>query len=198
MPNEVSAPDKEVVILVDDNALFLKLLSKWAEDAGYRPLIAHSGEEALALLQDIPSATVFSDGLMPGMGGTELCQALRAQQRSGLLYFVLLTADEDPDAFKTAIQSGVDDFLTKPIRRDLFSARLLVAARIHSTMRQVHACSCSVSPEVMPYLQALEILQRQLEVHFPESESGIQAILSRMDETVRNLKLLLGTPSDHS
>jgi CheY-like chemotaxis protein len=197
MSNEVTATDREVVILVDDNALFLKLLSKWAEDAGYQPLLAHSGEEALAMLQEVPSATVFSDGLMPGMGGTELCQALRIQQRSGLLYFVLLTADEDPDAFKTAIQAGVDDFLTKPIRKDLFTARLQVAARIHNTLRQVHSCSCKVSPAIMPNLHTLEILQSQLEIHFPESESGIQLILSQMDETIRDLKNLLRSPTDH-
>lgn len=182
---------REVVILVDDNALFLKLLSKWAEESGYEPLIAPDGETALALLQDIPSATVFSDGMMPGMSGIELCRALRARPHSGLFYFVLLTADEDPDAYRTAFEAGVDDFLPKPIRKDLFTSRLQVASRIHRTLEDAHNGRISPTPGITSRIHALSALQEQLMIALPVNETGPLAAVLQMGTLLRELQELL-------
>ncbi len=155
----------ETLVLVDDNALFLRLLSKWAEDAGFEPKLASSGEEALELLKGVRSATVVSDGMMPGMDGLELCRVLRSRFHDGLLYFALVTGDEDPRAFAAATAAGVDDFLTKPVRKDQFVARLHVARRLHATCEELSSSgpdSASVHVELEAQLARIEDVAHRL------------------------------------
>jgi CheY-like chemotaxis protein len=187
----------EMLLLVDDNALFLKLLSKWAEDAGFQPVLANSAFEAMEFLKDVRSATVISDCMMPGMDGTELCRTLRPKFQEGLLYFVLVTADEDPQAFAVAAQSGVDDFLTKPVRKDQFVARLKVARRIHATceelstssgLKEIHASS----EELEPLLSQVDDVRRVLEERAKSGDVALGELSDRLARTTDELRDLLG------
>lgn len=186
-----------MLVLVDDNALFLRLLSKWAEEAGFAPRLAASAFEAMDLLKGVRSATVISDCMMPGMDGTELCQQLRRQFCDGLLYFVLVTADEDPQAFATAAKSGVDDFLTKPVRKDQFVARLQVARRIHATceelstgagLSEIHASGQDIEAQ----LSRIEEVKWALDERFAAGDAGAAELSERLSHACAELRHLLG------
>lgn len=118
------------ILLVDDSAPQRRLLSKMLKGWGYAVLEAASGAEALdvALRQEID--IVLSDWVMPGMTGVEFCRAFRALERRRYGYFVLLTSKSEKEDVALGLESGADDFLTKPVNGGELRARLLAGERI--------------------------------------------------------------------
>jgi DNA-binding response OmpR family regulator len=79
---------------------------------GYEVFLVHSGEEALAWVeQDVPDLMVL-DVQMPGMDGYEVCRRLRESEELDDLRIIMLTSSEDKHA---AFDAGVDDYLNKDI-----------------------------------------------------------------------------------
>ncbi len=100
------------VLVVDDDADLRRLLGMRLQSAGYKPLVASSGEEALARLAVSRPRAVITDLRMPGMDGMALFERIHAVDPS--LPVIILTAHGTiPDAVSAA-QSGVFGYLTKP------------------------------------------------------------------------------------
>jgi DNA-binding response OmpR family regulator len=114
---ERTAEKQHATILVaDDDADILRLISQRLSHRGYRVLTAESGDEALGIaLRRSPDAAVL-DGIMPGLEGHEVCAAMRADSRTADVPIVLLTA-KAADADETeAIEAGADAYIVKPFR----------------------------------------------------------------------------------
>ena len=110
-------------------------LSRW----GYDVAQAASGQQALALAQEGRFDIVLSDWVMPGMSGPELCRAFRTLPGDAYSYFVLISAKSGTAAVADGLESGADDFLTKPIHPAELQARLHAGERIlqmQSELRQ--------------------------------------------------------------
>jgi len=123
-------PDMRILIADDDptSRLMLgRMLSKW----GYDPIVRNDGMEAWeALQEEDPPALAILDWSMPGLEGPEICQRLRSAERGGSTYVILLTAKDQKDDIIAGLDSGADDYLTKPFNRDELQARLNVGRRI--------------------------------------------------------------------
>ena len=92
---------------------------------------AKDGTEALSVLEREPVRLVVSDWMMPELDGLGLCRAVRARVNADYVYFILLTGQQaDVDNQREAIEAGVDDFLTKPLKVQEIWMRLRVAERI--------------------------------------------------------------------
>ena len=78
---------------------------------------------------------IISDWMMPCMDGLELCRRIRAEETSQLSYIILITAREGNANYLDAMNSGVDDFMSKPFERD----------RLHRASTCGHAHSRSES-----------------------------------------------------
>jgi sigma-B regulation protein RsbU (phosphoserine phosphatase) len=132
LDNEVeTAPaGRRRILLVDDSAPQRMVLAKMLQRWGYSVVEAGSGAEALdiALRSDID--IVLSDWVMPGMSGVEFCRAFRALERRRYGYFVLLTSKSEKEDVALGLDSGADDFLTKPVNGGELRARLLAGERI--------------------------------------------------------------------
>ncbi|QYY35639.1 response regulator [Ruficoccus sp. ZRK36] len=119
------------VLIAEDDFISRKLLEANLTQMGYGVSVAQDGEDAWRQFDAQPTRIVVSDWLMPGMDGLELCRKIRARENTDYTYFIMLTANvgEDENYFK-AMDSGVDDFLTKPLDRNQLQIRLRVAERI--------------------------------------------------------------------
>jgi CheY-like chemotaxis protein len=83
------------------------------------------------MYQRVPTRLVVSDWLMPKMDGIELIQRIRAANTTDYTYFIMLTANVgERENYRQAMDSGVDDFLAKPLDRLELVSRLRVAERI--------------------------------------------------------------------
>ena len=104
------------MLLVDDEAFFRSTLKKRLELRGITLIEAASGEEGLAVLQEHPVHIVISDVKMPGMGGLELLEHIKADYPE--IEVILLTGHASTADGVAGIKSGAFDYLTKPIEFD--------------------------------------------------------------------------------
>ncbi|MGL6210637.1 MAG: PP2C family protein-serine/threonine phosphatase [Paracoccaceae bacterium] len=118
------------VLVVDDSKAQRRILTVQLSRWGYRVTEAASGEEALELCRTTSFDMVLSDWVMPGMSGVELCRAFRDLPREGYGYFILLTSKSEKAEVADGLQSGADDFLTKPVSSDELRGRLRAGERI--------------------------------------------------------------------
>jgi adenylate cyclase len=127
------------VLVVDDTPQNVKLLADILRADGHRVSTAASGPEALAAIAaDMPDL-VLLDVMMPGMSGYEVCQRLRADDRTSLLPVVFVTALDAVEERVKGIEAGADDFLTKPVNQGEVKARVRSLLRIrtlHETVRR--------------------------------------------------------------
>ncbi|WP_028079372.1 sigma 54-interacting transcriptional regulator [Solimonas soli] len=113
------------ILLVDDDAKLLRVLTLRLEAEGYGVIAAADGNEALQRLEETKPQMVLADLRMPGLDGVELLT--RIQGRHPSLPVAILSAHGDiPDAVR-ATHAGAVDFITKPVDRD----RLLACIERH-------------------------------------------------------------------
>ena len=103
------------VLIVDDDQFIRKLIATTLEDVAEFDLHeAADGVEAIEIARQTRPTLVFLDVDMPRLNGIEACRQLRADDASGDLTIVMLTATSGDNVESDAEQAGADMFLTKP------------------------------------------------------------------------------------
>ena len=127
------------ILVVDDQPKNVKLLADLLAGKGYAVVTAGSGADALVRVAADQPDLVLLDVMMPGMDGYEVCLAIRANPRTGILPVVLVTALDPVQERLKGIEAGADDFLTKPINQPELLARVKSLLRINDLYRTVQA-----------------------------------------------------------
>jgi two-component system, OmpR family, phosphate regulon response regulator OmpR len=115
------------ILVVDDDKRLAQLIRRYLGDNGFRVTVAGSAEEAKGLLATLAFDLLVLDVMMPGLSGVELTRELR---RGNDVPILLLTAMSEPENRISGLESGADDYLTKP-----FEPRELVL-RLNSILRR--------------------------------------------------------------
>ncbi|MEA3208739.1 MAG: hypothetical protein QOE70_1796 [Chthoniobacter sp.] len=119
------------ILIAEDDAIATKVLRLTLQRLGHEVVAARDGAEAWELFDEEPFRVIVSDWMMPELDGLDLCRRVRDRAQTPYTYFIILTAAHtDPDDYTLAMDSGVDDFLTKPLNREMLRTRLYVAQRI--------------------------------------------------------------------
>jgi two-component system cell cycle response regulator len=129
------------ILIADDEALSRRLLEKTLERAGYEVVAVENGRAAVRQLcqADGPRLALL-DWVMPELDGPGVCREVRRQQDDSYVYMVLLTSKESKEDIVAGLESGADDYLTKPFNVDELKARLRTGERIlHLEGRLVEA-----------------------------------------------------------
>jgi diguanylate cyclase (GGDEF)-like protein len=129
------------ILIADDEALSRRLLEKTLERAGYEVVAVENGGAAVRqLCQTDGPRLALLDWVMPELDGPGVCREVRRQQDESYVYMVLLTSKESKEDIVTGLESGADDYLTKPFNVDELKARLRTGERIlHLEGRLVEA-----------------------------------------------------------
>jgi EAL domain-containing protein (putative c-di-GMP-specific phosphodiesterase class I)/DNA-binding response OmpR family regulator len=109
---------RPVVLIADDDEEVALLLRTYLKPLECEILTARDGEEALAVAQARLPDAVLLDVIMPKRSGWEVCQALKAVQRTSGIGVILVTGRGDVKDRLTGLQVGADDYLVKPFNRD--------------------------------------------------------------------------------
>ena len=124
-------PARTRILLAEDDPVSARILQAAISKLGYEPMIVRDGVDAWEQFDREPFRLIVSDWMMPGLDGLALCEKVRARSQTPYTYFILLTANHTSAAnHELASAAGVDDFLTKPLDREVIRARLRVAERI--------------------------------------------------------------------
>lgn len=119
------------LLIADDEGIPLKALERTLLDWGHEVLTARDGPEAWAILQheDAPTLAIL-DWMMPGLEGPEVCRRVRSLKRSVQPYLILLTSRDQKHEVVFGLNSGADDYVTKPFDRAELHSRMRVGERL--------------------------------------------------------------------
>ena len=122
---------KERILIAEDDAVSRRVLETLLKKWGHEIVVAKDGLEAVRLLEsrEAPRLAVL-DWMMPGLEGVQVCQRIRQDATRPYMYLLLLTARSQKDDLVRGLESGADDYLTKPFDAQELRARLHVGKRI--------------------------------------------------------------------
>jgi two-component system sensor histidine kinase/response regulator len=123
-PNRKSEDNQVEILVVEDSPTQAGQLKYILETEGYQVFVARNGKEALALISKSRPTIVISDIVMPEMDGYELCRQMKADENLRGIPVILLTSLSDSKDVIKALESGADNFLTKPYDDKYLFSRL--------------------------------------------------------------------------
>lgn len=118
-------------LIADDDPVARLLLRKTLERSGYEVISVGDGRLAAEQLSQSDGPRIaLLDWVMPELDGPGVCRAIRSQPERGYVYLVLLTSRESKEDILVGLESGADDYLTKPFNERELMARLRAGERI--------------------------------------------------------------------
>jgi two-component system cell cycle response regulator len=119
------------ILIADDEPVSLHMLQSLLAKWGYEVLTAKDGDAAWEKLRspDAPRMALL-DWMMPGQNGVDVCRALRKLRPEPYTYILLLTAKDAKESVVEGLESGADDYLTKPFNPQELKARIRVGLRL--------------------------------------------------------------------
>ncbi|HAV78528.1 MAG TPA: hypothetical protein DCX53_14360 [Anaerolineae bacterium] len=119
------------ILIVDDEPSARETLVAILEGEKYQLELAESGAQALQAIEKIQPDLILLDVMMPGMDGFEVCRRIRSNPRFAEVPVILLTALDDRTSLLMGIESGADDFLSKPVDRQEITLRVRTITRLN-------------------------------------------------------------------
>lgn len=117
------AQDMPLVLIVDDNEDF-RLFMRDSLATEYRVEVAADGSKAWQMIPELQPDIIVSDVMMPEMDGNELCRLVKNDIRTSHIPLVLLTARSAKEQKLEGLESGADDYVTKPFDFDILNLRI--------------------------------------------------------------------------
>ena len=119
------------ILIAEDDAISRRLLDTILKKWGYEVVVAYDGGQAWEELQkpDAPRLAIL-DWMMPEMDGVEVCEKVRQRTGSPYVYILLLSAKSQREDLVKGMESGADDYITKPFDANELKVRLRAGRRI--------------------------------------------------------------------
>ena len=114
------------ILVADDEPQITRVLRRSLSSKGYEVQIASDGEEAMTVFEQWKPNLIITDLSMPGMGGLELCRRVR---KSSQVPILVLSVKGEERVKIEALDTGADDYITKPFGMEELFARIRVALR---------------------------------------------------------------------
>jgi len=174
----MSRKAKTRILVVEDDEDILELVSYNLEKEGYQVVRAMTGEEALACVEEEAPHLVLLDLMLPEIDGLEVCRRLKREEESAAIPIVMLTAKGEETDIVTGLESGADDYITKP-----FSPRVLVA-RVRAVLRR-NKRGMATEEEVLTFNDLVihpgrrEVSYKKAPIDLTYSEFSILHLLAR-------------------
>ncbi len=182
----LSTDQPGTVLAVDDVAVNVIFLTKLLRSLGHRVLTAASGQEAVSIMaQEVPDL-VLTDVMMPGMDGFELCRWVKNNPETRFVPVVLVTALSGVEDRISGIESGADDFLTKPVNREELLARTRSLLRMKRAIDELE----DTENVIRALANAVEAKDMYTEQHTERVALYSVAIGQRMGLSAEDLKIL--------
>jgi signal transduction histidine kinase len=203
------------ILIVDDEDAGVATLEAILEGQGYEIEIAQNGESALQKAERILPDAILLDVMMPGMDGFEVCRRVRAMPALAEVPILILTALDDPNSRLIGLESGADDFLSKPLDRQELRARLKTITRLNryrtllnqreqlremaarvvqaqesERQRISHELHDDLGQSLTAHMLNLQNLNSELPLSTEQLRSHLEQLLAETAETLGKMRLL--------
>jgi len=132
-------PYAPLILIVDDHPDNVEVLKVRLDALGYRIVTAPDGETALRMVAETPPDLILLDVMMPHMDGNEVARRIKADTSLPFIPIIMQTALDTTQSKVIGLDSGADDYITKPINYAELQARMLASLRIKSLQDVVAA-----------------------------------------------------------
>jgi two-component system phosphate regulon response regulator PhoB len=134
IPESLVASSKPLVLIVEDEAALMTMLRYNLEKQGFRVEEAGDGEEALTRISELKPDLVLLDWMLPHLSGIEVCRQIRRRPAMRELPVIMISArGEDQDTVR-GLNTGADDYVTKPFSTEALVARMRALMRRSNTV----------------------------------------------------------------
>jgi len=141
------------ILVVDDNAQNAELLQAYLEPLNCRTRIAVDGVDAMEQIADEAPDLILLDVMMPRMSGFEVCRRIKNNPQTRDILVVMVTALNELGDVERGIESGADDFLSKPVNKLELLTRVKSLLRVRNLKSDLE--------RTLSYLADIENQQRQ-------------------------------------
>jgi two-component system, OmpR family, KDP operon response regulator KdpE len=175
------------ILVVDDDPQIRRVMRATLTAHGYEVGDARSGEEGLEKLRGEGYELVLLDANMPGMGGVETCRAIRSGSEIAIIMLTVRNAERDK---VEALDSGADDYVTKPFSTPELLARIRAALRrlpasVDSAMRRLNLEGVEIdfaSRHISAHGKSIRLTPKEFEL--------LSYLVARPDKTISHRELL--------
>jgi PleD family two-component response regulator len=125
------------IMVVDDDADTVIILTRYLQREGFETVEAFSGAQCLKLVEEHPVDVILLDLMMPEMDGFEVVRALKSNPATAEIPIIMITARDDIEARAEGMRVGVSDFLAKPVFRKQLANRIKAQLDTIATARSI-------------------------------------------------------------
>ncbi|HKD76422.1 MAG TPA: response regulator transcription factor, partial [Ktedonobacterales bacterium] len=140
-----SSADEPIMLVVDDERSIVDFIRLGMKNEGFRVEIAQDGPTGLAKARTLHPQVIILDILLPGVDGLNICRQLRADPETADIPIIMLTAKDEIRDRVVGLETGADDYLTKPFSFD----ELL--ARVRALLRRQQRAFAADTPRVLRF-----------------------------------------------
>jgi putative two-component system response regulator len=195
------------ILVVDDNIETVEFLEATLSSFGYEIVTADNGVEALKKIENNNPDLILLDFEMPKMDGAEVCRNLRAKDPFSFIPIIMMTGNTDPGILVKSLDSGADEFVTKPFDIVELTARIKAMLRIKSLEEKLGNMNKNLEQMVKDktrkiqglYMETVKSLARALDAkdHYTQSHSenvtkysvAIAKEIGLAQEEVKNIEM---------
>lgn len=175
------------ILIVDDNAANLGVLSDALDQAGYEVWVAKSGKVALERVKFARPDLILLDVMMPEIDGFETCRQLQANPATCNIPIIFMTALSDTANKIEGFSLGAVDYITKPFQQEEVMARVKLHLKLHELTGKLEEKNAQLEQKVAEVSQAYQDLQRmQLKLIQSEKLSSLGQIVTGIAHEIHN------------
>lgn len=178
-PEPSESGDKKCILIVEDNVdLQTYLVSSLSSE--YKTLIASDGEEGLSITFRETPDLIVSDINMPNMDGYEFCARVKTAAETSHIPVILLTARVDDDSKYRGLDTGADDYITKPFDVEYLLLRIKNILKTREHLRELFQRNVELEPSAITITSAdekfLRNVMEKIEAGIPEPEFTVEKL----------------------
>ncbi|NQV16376.1 response regulator [bacterium] len=202
-PDPVNKNDSTLssILIVEDNPDVRTFIRSYL-DQDYQCLEAENGQDGLNVaLEKIPDL-IISDIMMPGMNGNELCKRVKTDARTSHIPVILLTARADLQSKLEGLETGADDYLTKPFEARELQQRIRNLLLLREKLRKRFSRGIKINPVEMTVSSMDEqFLKRAIQIveeNMENEDFGVEQLARQIGMSHQHLNRKLRALTDHS
>ena len=175
------------ILIIDDEEDIRDILKYNLEKEGFYVNVASNGEQGLAKIKSNMPDLVILDVMMPGMDGIEVCDLIRSTPKYENIIICLLTARNEDYSQIAGLDSGADDYVSKPVKPKVLISRINALLRRKGKVQQENISSTGLIINREKY-----IVERNGEIlHLPRKEFELLALLASKPHSVFERDIIL-------
>lgn len=166
------------VLIVDDEQDIIEFLSYNLKKEGYDVVSAKNGSEALEIAKTFDPHLIVLDIMMPEIDGIEVCDRLRTDPQFEDTLIIFLTARNESFTQVTALETGGDDFINKPIKPNVFKSRIKALLRRHPSLQKNTRDTIKVYGDLEINTEHYRITKNGVPINLAKKEFELLALLA--------------------